>query len=264
MAAWLLTAVSAVAIAQTKRNVPLRVINPSTQAVIRGALATTHFSVCQLSAVHLSGSNGILRDQRPANCFAASGTTQLLGPFVLDFGRGKDHKIKEIGLYTFGSQLQAVIADNDGNDNFSASARMIAATSGRSLTTQSPGLCQPRCVLPVEPARPGEVFVLRGFRFKRSNYGDSHVRRLAISRTSDGRNVEAMYDEGSGADFDVQVLVEYAYVPASMVATSHTFTVGIKLTAQVIRNSRPFPSQLRVRSSRLQVSTSNSTVTDIS
>ena len=166
MAAWLLTAVSAVAIAQTKRNVPLRVINPSTQAVIRGALATTHFSVCQLSAVHLSGSNGILRDQRPANCFAASGTTQLLGPFVLDFGRGKDHKIKEIGLYTFGSQLQAVIADNDGNDNFSASARMIAATSGRSLTTQSPGLCQPRVCCPLSLLGPAKSSCCAAFASK--------------------------------------------------------------------------------------------------
>jgi hypothetical protein len=131
--------------------------------------------------------------------------------FSLSYHGIDDHEVGRIVVEHDGkNQTRLALADDAGNRRIYGSVQLQVLPSGTRILEASQAKCQGTCAVPIQPPRPGETFVLRGFAVGRTG-GDTHLRELSITpKVEDGRVLVTFADNGT-PEFNAKV--QYAYVP---------------------------------------------------
>ncbi|WP_371227522.1 hypothetical protein [Roseovarius sp. 2305UL8-3] len=188
-----------------------------------------------LNAPDITGTvTGISRDQ-PDGCFDPTRPYGLQG---WRYNTRGGHKIERILFIQRGDVMHFGLLDDDGNDYADGFVWLVPLPEGTQMRETSGVRCNARCTFDIDPIAEDEVFVLVGFSAKRQD-GDGHVLRFGVGPPTGDASEPGLPITFMDDRFNYDVILQYAYVPASIVARRGT------VSASYERNGGDVRRQLR-------------------
>jgi len=138
--------------------------------------------------------------------------------FELGFGEGNDHQISEIGVEVRSEvppgEIRFAFNEDDNDDYFLPfyAFQLLDSISARSLEASAD--CLGACEVSIARPDPNEIFVLRGFNFRRYR-GRSNLRKFSITPDPVRGTVHVEFADNGALDY--QVSLQYAYVDGGSV-----------------------------------------------
>lgn len=153
-----------------------------------------------------------------------------LSGFALTFvdptgGSAPDHKVKALSVFPEGNSVRFTLSDDDGKERFSGEGRFVDLGPG---VTKHEAIknCGKACDLQIPHPPKNQVFVLRGFEFRRPG-ANQNVKKISITPMP-AQGVIRLYYEGGGdavgmtqPDFGYEARIFYSYIAPTGVS-SHT------------------------------------------
>lgn len=122
-----------------------------------------------------------------------------LSGFALSFNNG-DHKLRRIGVMPEGRFVRFALADQNGDDPFSARAQFVSIPGIRVQQVVAEGGGKFEIPLPGK-APPNSTLVLSGFEFRRSDGSDANLRSIGIWTVPGRRVIQVSLIDDQGVDF---------------------------------------------------------------
>lgn len=122
-----------------------------------------------------------------------------LSGFALSFNNG-DHKLRRIGVMPGGRFVRFALADQNGDDPFSARAQFVSIPGIRVQQVVAEGGGKFEIPLPGE-APADSTLVLSGFEFRRADGTDANLRNIAVWAVPERNSIVVSLTDDQGMDF---------------------------------------------------------------
>jgi hypothetical protein len=150
-------------------------------------------------------------------------STSALSRFSLSFANG-DHHIRQIAVLRSGDKAKGVLADNNGDDNFTFTAAWwnIPGAVGGEVTQQQRGGTWQDIDIPAGP--PNTTLALAGFSVRSD--ADAEIQWLEV--TLDPETLKARMRmflvRGSYADQTIDYVLQYVWIPNALIGETRLVT----------------------------------------
>lgn len=163
-------------------------------------------------------------DPRARDADTALNETSVLSAFRLGFSNG-DHHVKEITVLRAGTGARGVLADDNGDDNYSFTAswwNVPGATSGEIRGTANFYDGYNGIIVPAGP--PNSTLALAGFSMKTP--GDAEIYGIRVNFDSTTRKAVFVLETQGASLKEVEYVIQYAWVPNTALNGNFAVTGG--------------------------------------
>jgi hypothetical protein len=167
--------------------------------------------------------NDIGPDLRPRTPTAPLNATSALSRFRLGFANG-DHHIREITVLRSGDKAKGVLADGNGDDNFSFTAAWwnIPGAVGGEVSSRQTGPTWQAIDIPAGP--PNTTLALAGFSMRADS--DAEIIEFGVTLKPETLKAEMNMSlaRGSSRDSAFDYVLQYVWIPNSMIEEARLIT----------------------------------------